>query len=1237
MSASNQPSRPFGSVRARKARSARLGTLARAIVETLEQRQLLSVTSATITAATSQVNEGNSVALTLSGSTDNGDGTIWYVNPGDGSGPGYPIYVAAGQTAEYDYTFPGDEGAAYQVTAKVYDDQSCCGGGGSNSPYDATPANLTIADASISFDTSGGDATATEGDSGTTIVLGTINDLGSDPSPDPTYVGQIDWGDGSSSAAFIDGTTVEGTHAYAEEGSYTASVDVQDDGNSTASGQVTVNVADAPITVSVQGPPNPIEGQAFTNAVVGTVTDQNLNAPGGDFSGTIDWGDGHTTDATFSAVPGQPGTFNILGSHTYAEEQGYDMVIAATDVGGSSDTSSNMFDVADAPISLSAADQVNATEGITTPMVTVATLTDTNPNASAADFTNNVMINWGNGNSSPAALAPGAQPGTFLVQGSNLYAEEGQYTITVTANDVGGSVADPVNNYADVQDAPISLTPTPVGVFEQLPTGDMNIATLVDTNTQNIDATDFNGTVNYGDNTGGNLSFNALGGGLFSVIAPTHTYTDEGVYAATYTVTDIGQAPPASNYTSIAVAEGAMSVSLASNFIASSSDGTQNLVPMTITTHNEPTASWALALQQGDSAKVDVWDTANPGPNDTPLLGLVNGTIVTTTAWAPGVPVPTTLYVGAYHGSSVIGDVLFALTESEPTAPSTSVTSSPATVASADLNIDADNNDGLGLPDQSATEEAINEDPTQPGKEVLIDDGTLTPASYTPVTLDLSGVDSTDGTVAFNYGSAFQLFAPDGTLVNPNQGYSPSQFGFTSTASQEVVFKLDAVAQASSTGDGTISVSVNAASSENPLYLADAVQADPVSFQIEQVGFGATDPAAFHAVRLDPTATNFTPRILDTIQWEDLNHNGRGGDTGERNGPICYTRSGANGNVIMTVHANLYVNGPVLKGSYMVKAQLVVPDGGGFFYTNAVVATAGTLTNGLTLQTDNVLTADLTAADFILPSTIAKEDYRLNFLVSADGGTTWAKGGNSSTICYVINGALPTAWTYNNEPDDTTHQNDPDTHPLWSVLDISCRACDGKNLAAAAGGNYSPIINAIWQEFVDNQSAGVLDAHGDHMHYWATTTTNTKTNAQYTTGLIANQDGTCGGWAGLLVDCLRAQGVTGATVYGINPTPGSQTPPDAQHPTLQGFRITNASAQGGTPAKIDFTNHAVVELSPHGPVYDPSYGLYFGSELEWMDAAAPTFVFDTLIGGDGKLGSGHVNGVADCTFTAQPI
>ena len=676
----------------------------------MERRQLLSVTSAVISAPSgSSVAEGNSAALLLTASTDNGDGTWWEVNTGDGTpdqglyinGPG-PTNPTMPESTEFDYTFLGDEGASYTVTAKVYDDNNPCGTPPTDSPYDATPQTIDITDAPITFNANG-PFEITEGDGTNTFNLGTISDQGSDPSPDPTYSGTIDWGDGSTSAAIFSGTTVEGVHTYADEGSFTASANVQDDGGSTASGSAGVNVADASIGVSV-GDPGATEGKPLNNSIVGTVTDNNPNAPASDLSGTIDWGDGpngddgtSTSAATFQAVPGQPGVFNILGSHTYKEEGGYDMVITVNDKGGSSGSSSNMFDVADAAVNLSPTVQINGTEGISTGVLTIATLKDDNPNAPASDFANNVWIDWGDGNADPGTLVSQGN-GTFLVQGSNTYAEEGQYTIGVSAYDVGGSAAAPVNSYADIKDAPISLSPNSVGETELLPTGDILAAVLYDSNLANTDATDFSGTATYGDNTAPvNVSFSSIGGGSFLVTVPGHTYNDEKTYTMQVNVQDVGQAPPASCQTTIAVGEGAMALSLGSPIIQGSSDGRQYLVPLTITTHVEPSAAWALAISDAGASEVDVWSTPSPQPGDTPLLGSVAGSIVNSTTWAPGVAVPSTLYVGAYHGSSTIGDIQFFLAEADSGTHGDSVNSQTATAVYFQVQSLGFGGDGQGI------------------------------------------------------------------------------------------------------------------------------------------------------------------------------------------------------------------------------------------------------------------------------------------------------------------------------------------------------------------------------------------------------------------------------------------------------------------------------------------------------------------------------------------------------------
>lgn len=672
---------------------------ASATVESLERRQMLTVTSAGVSGPSS-VSEHTQAVFVLSATDTVGNGTYWYLRQPDGSyGPGY-TFVPEGQTVDWYYN-AGDEGSD-ELEFAVYDGGgSCgsdgCGSGGSDSPYYTSPQDIDITDAPVTFQPSQAPLTATEGQSAS-VLLGVL--LDGDPSPDGgDYDGsQVTWSDGGTSSLTFVGTGADAygdplppdttacqvfaTHTFAEEGTATGDVTITDEGGSGHGGSVAVKVDDAAIGVSVSGPAGAVEGQPLSDAVVGQVTDSNPNATADDFSGTIDWGDGpngddgtSTSDATFQATS-TPGVFDIIGSHTYNEDGGADVVITVNDQGGSSDSSSNYINVADANILLYTATAFNATEGVNTGLLNIAVLQDQNPNAPMSDFTNNVSINWGDGNSSPATLSSQGG-GSFLVQGSYTYAEEGFYTITVTANDAGGSTAIPKTVGVEVQDAPISLTPQGVGAIEQVPTDTMTIATLNDTNTSNIDASDFQGTFQCSDGTSGQLSFVNTGPGTFAVLIPGDTFSDEGTFTVSYSVTDHGAS--ASNATQIAVAEGAMGVSLGASALQGSSDGTQNLVPLTVTTHYEPAATWSLSLTASGANEVDVWQTPNPGPGDTPLLGLVNGSVVSSVYWPAGSTPPSMLYVGAYHGSEAVGDIQFALAEGEPDAPSNTASSQPGT------------------------------------------------------------------------------------------------------------------------------------------------------------------------------------------------------------------------------------------------------------------------------------------------------------------------------------------------------------------------------------------------------------------------------------------------------------------------------------------------------------------------------------------------------------------------------
>jgi hypothetical protein len=86
-----------------------------------------------------------------------------------------------------------------------------------------------------------------------------------------------------------------------------------------------------------------------------------------------------------------------------------------------------------------------------------------------------------------------------------------------------------------------------------------------------------------------------------------------------------------------------------------------------------------VTLSTSAANEVDVWNSADPGTGDTPLLGGSGQTNSTT--WIVGSDtIPNTLYVGATAGSASVGDITFTLAIDPPsggTGPS--ATTQPAT------------------------------------------------------------------------------------------------------------------------------------------------------------------------------------------------------------------------------------------------------------------------------------------------------------------------------------------------------------------------------------------------------------------------------------------------------------------------------------------------------------------------------------------------------------------------------
>jgi len=166
-------------------------------------------------------------------------------------------------------------------------------------------------------------------------------------------------------------------------------------------------------------------------AVEGTQFSGELATAGCSISGvpTIEWGDGQTSEATVIE------SFIITGAHTYEEAGTYNGSVNYEDDCGTHKVPFRA-EVADAPLSASG-EALSGTAGVKL-TGTVAKFTDANPDGKVSDYT--ASIDWGDESTSTGTIKA-AEGGGFLVSGSHTYAAVGNYKITVTIKDVGGSEA----------------------------------------------------------------------------------------------------------------------------------------------------------------------------------------------------------------------------------------------------------------------------------------------------------------------------------------------------------------------------------------------------------------------------------------------------------------------------------------------------------------------------------------------------------------------------------------------------------------------------------------------------------------------------------------------------------------------------------------------------------------------------------------------------------------------------
>jgi uncharacterized repeat protein (TIGR01451 family) len=205
-------------------------------------------------------------------------------------------------------------------------------------------------------------------------------------------------------------------------------------------GSVTAGVADVPLIAGAFTPAQAVEGKPVTNAVLFHFSDANPLAAASDFTATVIWGDGKSNVSndggnTVSVVANPNGGFDVLGSHTYAEELTQATYsVKVSDRGGAAplNAGTSSFSVADAPLT----GMGNALTGLKAdprpPGVVVAAFNDLGGSESVSEYY--ATIQWGDGSQSTGSIYAVPNTNSFIVEGQHAYAAAGVFTIIVLVN-----------------------------------------------------------------------------------------------------------------------------------------------------------------------------------------------------------------------------------------------------------------------------------------------------------------------------------------------------------------------------------------------------------------------------------------------------------------------------------------------------------------------------------------------------------------------------------------------------------------------------------------------------------------------------------------------------------------------------------------------------------------------------------------------------------------------------------
>jgi hypothetical protein len=391
---------------------------------------------------------------------------------------------------------------------------------------------FTITDPSV-VATGGATVTAVEGTDSGNQAVATFTDPGGVESL-ADYSAVVNWNDGAKSIGTISESngifTVSSDHTFAEEGTYPLFVTITHDDSPPVTVTSSAIVSDPAVAATGGFTMTAVESSDSGSQTVATFTDPGGAEAVGDYSATIDWGDGSA--ATVGSISLANGTFTVSGDHTYSEEGTFAVTVTVAHEGALTAVAVSSATVSDPAVAVTGGLTVTTVEGSDSGSQTVATFTDPGGAEAVGDYS--ATIDWGDGSTATVGSISFAN-GTFTVSGDHTYSEEGTFAVTVTVAHEGAPAA-VVGSSATVSDPAVAATGgVTVTAVEGSDSGSQTVATFTDPGGAEA-VGDYSATIEWGDGSAATVGSISFANDTFTV-SGDHTYSSSGTFAVTVSVT----------------------------------------------------------------------------------------------------------------------------------------------------------------------------------------------------------------------------------------------------------------------------------------------------------------------------------------------------------------------------------------------------------------------------------------------------------------------------------------------------------------------------------------------------------------------------------------------------------------------------------------------------------------------------------------------------------------------------